>query len=196
MNAGVRERARDALRAELADEVFDIVAARGLDEVTVDDIARRARISRATFFRYFGSKEEAVVVAAQSSSTDMADALRALEPCAGESVWALLRRAFQPAAEEARRQPDRLRARVRVISSTPALRARFAGRRVEQEERFAAALAERIGDPLAARAFAAAALAALDLAWRQWAADPDARLDAVLDAVFTRLAHGCTPISE
>lgn len=54
------ERKRAATRERIAGAAAQLVAARGLAGTTVDHIAEAAAIGRATFFRYFSSKEDAV----------------------------------------------------------------------------------------------------------------------------------------
>jgi AcrR family transcriptional regulator len=58
---GLRERKRRATRRAIQLAVIDLVAERGLEGTTVDEISRRADISPRTFFNYFASKEEAVI---------------------------------------------------------------------------------------------------------------------------------------
>lgn len=58
---GLRERKRLATRRAIQLAVLDLVTARGLDGVTVDEISRVADISPRTFFNYFASKEEAML---------------------------------------------------------------------------------------------------------------------------------------
>jgi AcrR family transcriptional regulator len=54
------ERKRAATRQRIAAAAAQLVASVGLAEATVDRIADTADIGRATFFRYFNSKEDAV----------------------------------------------------------------------------------------------------------------------------------------
>ena len=53
-------RKRQATRERIAETAADLVGAHGLAKTTVDKIADAADIGRATFFRYFSSKENAV----------------------------------------------------------------------------------------------------------------------------------------
>ncbi|CAN5557555.1 TetR family transcriptional regulator [soil metagenome] len=53
-------RKRTATRDRIAASAAELVAANGLAGTTVERIAARAEIGRATFFRYFSSKEDAV----------------------------------------------------------------------------------------------------------------------------------------
>jgi AcrR family transcriptional regulator len=54
------ERRRAATRQRVAAAAAQLVASRGLAGATVEHIADAADISRATFFRYFNSKEDAI----------------------------------------------------------------------------------------------------------------------------------------
>ena len=54
------ERRRAATRQRVAAVAAQLVASRGLAGATVEHIADAADISRATFFRYFNSKEDAI----------------------------------------------------------------------------------------------------------------------------------------
>jgi AcrR family transcriptional regulator len=53
-------RKRTATRDRIAASAAELVTAHGLAGTTVEQIAARAEIGRATFFRYFSSKEDAV----------------------------------------------------------------------------------------------------------------------------------------
>jgi AcrR family transcriptional regulator len=184
MSYGVRDRTRELLRAQLADAILAVFLERGYATVTVEDAAREVGISRATFFRYFGNKEDVVVTSVESSGIDYAAGIRDLPQDVQCTGWELVRTAIEPVVLTATRDPDRLRARLRLITGEPALRARLRERRAESTEALAAALSERLDDPLAARVLASAGLAAVDLAWEEWAMGEGGDFRATVDSVF------------
>lgn len=187
MAAGVRERARLALRTEIAQAMSNLFAQRGFDAVTVEEAASEVGISRATFFRYFGSKEDAVLAAIEASSIDYAAHVAALPPIDGENPWQLLLRAFKVALAHRGEHSEIERSRVRMINATVSLRTRMAQRRFAHEDALTPVLAARIASPDAARAIVAAALAGLDLAWRRWADGEEPTMARALDRVFEQL---------
>ncbi len=196
MTAGVRERARLALRTEIAQAMSRLFAERGFDEVTVEEAAGEVGISRATFFRYFGSKEDAVLAAIEASSIDYAAQLQTLPAVAGETAWQLVLRAFQSALTHIGEHSDLERSRVRMINANVSLRTRMAQRRFAHEDALTPVLAQRIGDPQVARSITVAALAALDLAWRRWANGDEPTIAASLDHVFAHLMAANTAVSQ
>lgn len=55
---GLRERKKQQTKQALERAAFDLFARQGYVETTVEDIAAAAQVSRASFFRYFGAKED------------------------------------------------------------------------------------------------------------------------------------------
>jgi AcrR family transcriptional regulator len=60
----LREQRRERNAREIQQAAMSLFAARGYDDVTVEDIAREAGISERTFFRYFASKDHLLVAEA------------------------------------------------------------------------------------------------------------------------------------
>ncbi|MFT4306081.1 MAG: TetR family transcriptional regulator [Microbacterium sp.] len=188
----IRQRSRDALRAELAEVAVTLFARHGFDEVTVDDVALAAGISRATFFRYFASKEDAVVAAVESTRIDFSSQIAARlaeEPAAGErgDVWAVMRACFARSGAGADLDPAATRARLRMLQSTPGLQGRLAASRGPQTARLAEVLGASFPDPITARVAASVAFAAYDLAWSIWRDDEARTFAPTLEEVFDRL---------
>lgn len=163
-----------------------VFAERGFHDVTVEQVAHAIGISRATFFRHLGSKEEAVIFAVEYASADYAAILRAL-PDDDVRGWALMRATVEPTVRRVELDPARQRSRLEVIDAEPSLRAKLAETRIGKVDRLGEALTERIGDPLTARVLAVAGMAAFDAAWSEWMRDPDADFRMTVDAVFARL---------
>jgi len=186
----LRRRSRESLRAEIAEVAFKVFAERGFDQVTATEVAEAAGISRASFFRYFESKEDAVFVVQESMGVNVADALR--ERPDGEDAWTALRRALDLAVATYQRDPDEALARLRLIRCTPDLRSRQLERLERWKQAIGAALAERLrvrGDDIKVEALVGAALGALDAALTRWSESDGAEdLIALIDEAFAVIA--------
>ncbi|MGP9814974.1 TetR family transcriptional regulator, partial [Glutamicibacter sp. 363] len=91
----VRDRVREKMKAELAQQAYAVFAERGMENVTAQQAAQAIGISRATFFRYFSSKEDAVVTALRSMNVHFSDMVASMSSHSGESLLELLRRSFE-----------------------------------------------------------------------------------------------------
>jgi AcrR family transcriptional regulator len=185
-----RDIARAAVRAELAQVAFELFRRQGFDKVTLDDLAAAAGVSRSTFLRYFGTKEDAVLGAFEGHDRRVADALRARP--ADEDEWTALRGAMDTVVERYREDPDGALATTRLVRETPALCARHLEKQHSWRPALAEALAERAGTEgrptLRQTVRAAAAIDCLSVALDHWTAS-EGRLDLVtlLDEAFAAL---------
>ncbi|MEU6222885.1 TetR/AcrR family transcriptional regulator [Streptomyces sp. NPDC047042] len=185
-----RSIARAAVRAELAQVAFDLFLRDGFEKVTLDDLASAAGVSRSTFLRYFGSKEDAALSVFESHGEQVADAVRARP--SDEDDWTALRRGLDAAIEHYRRDPVRALRTTRFVLETPALCARQLEKQRGWWPTLTQALAERTDPPqpvtLAVSVKAAAALDCLNIALDHWTAS-DGHLDLVdlLDEAFSAL---------
>ena len=193
---GLRERTRRAVQAALSEAAQELFATQGFEATTVDQIAAAAGISPRSFFRYFASKEDAVIGRYDLQSDDLAAALSA-RPL-DEPVWDSLRRTFDVAVDyysDAHRL-ELVAAMLNVITSSPALHARYLAKQDAMQQRLIDILCERAaqrGEPVAAndiltRAIMGSAHACLNAAIRAafLSSDPKS-LASRLDAVMTTL---------
>lgn len=82
----------DDARERLESAAFELFATQGYDETTVAQIAERAGLNRATFFRHFADKREVVFGGEDLVSETLTDGIRLAAP--GSSVIARLESAF------------------------------------------------------------------------------------------------------
>ncbi|WP_461012166.1 acyl-CoA-like ligand-binding transcription factor [Streptomyces capparidis] len=185
------QRKRQLVTDELTEAALQLLALKGYDAVTIDEIATTAGVSKRTFFRYFASKEDVVV----RFLADMGAGIRAelaARP-AGERPSVALRHAVWVSVSACGDHAERALRVVRLILGTPALLARFLERQAQWRDDLTAELAHRLGlDPAAdvyPRLAAGMALTAFDAVLHHWAAS-DGTEDpaALLDRAFAVLA--------
>jgi AcrR family transcriptional regulator len=194
MTAGLRERKKLATRLALHQAALELVAERGLDRVSVDDIAGRADVSPRTFFNYFATKDEAVLgldpTAAERQAADF------LARPATESPLQAMRAVARAQAEEMAGETELWPLRLTVIDQHPALVGRLAASFGAAERALAAAVAERTGTRPDADVYpgllAATAGAAMRTALHLWGHDGDftASLPDLVDRAWDVLAAG------
>ncbi|MEV1023313.1 TetR family transcriptional regulator [Streptomyces sp. NPDC050264] len=186
------QRKRQLVSDELTESALQLLALKGFDAVTVDEIVAAAGVSKRTFFRYFASKEDVVVQFLADMGADMRAAL-AERPAAETPADALLHTVRVPVTTCAADSERALRV-VQLILRTPALHARFLERQAQWRDDLAAELAARVGlDPeadLYPRLAAGTALTAFHVVLQRWSAS-DAAKDpvALLDEAFTVVAR-------
>ncbi|RUL91290.1 TetR family transcriptional regulator [Verrucosispora sp. FIM060022] len=188
---GRRDRKKRQTRAALAAAALRLVAERGLDQVTVEDISEAADVSARTFFNYFPTKDDALV---GDSEGDRERVLRALAAVPAEQpALEALRRAFIAAVEEAQGDAELWQLRLRVVTQHPVLLGRLVTGNATTERALVEAIAARTGlpaDDAYPALVVAVAGAALRAAMIRWATGDAHRLAALLDESFATVAAG------
>ena len=194
MSAGsstsLRERKKLQTHRAISEAARSLVRDRGLDRVTVDDIAEVANVSPRTFFNYFSCKEEALVGIDPGVLRELADDLRT-RPSHESPVGAL--RAVLVGDGEPHAMVRRWELVNELVRQYPTLTPRHLATHAEFEAALTEALAERVGapsdDPHPAL-LVASVMASLRAAARWWVeSDRSTPLEAVIDeacALFER----------
>jgi AcrR family transcriptional regulator len=190
---GLRERKKLAARRALQRAALELAAARGLEHVTVEDIAAAADMSPRTFFNYFSSKEDALVAPDEQRLAQFARRL-VDRPASEPPLEALRVVLFEHVGTEAADE-DLLRLRLTVVEPNPALLSRLVGSFATAERVFANAIAQRTGTDVDRDAYpmlvATVATAAVRTALHLWRASGfEAALPDLVDDCFRRLAAG------
>jgi AcrR family transcriptional regulator len=176
---GLWERNRQAAYAEIEATAIRLFLERGFEATTVDQIVSEAGISRRSFFRYFGTKEDILLGRLASQGPELLSALEARP--AGEGPWEALR-ATLSGLQGIGTTPEEQLAISKMLHETPSLRARSFEKHLGWQRLLAPEIRRRLGvdpdDELDPRADAivASALACLDVAGELWA-----RSDGALD---------------
>ncbi|MUL49446.1 TetR family transcriptional regulator [Mycobacterium sp. CBMA293] len=172
--ASLRERNRSRTIRDIEAAALTLFEEQGYSSTTVEQIARRAGVSQATFFRHFGSKEEVLFVNEQ----DAVDGLVALVAARSDQSQTLAALA-QPVAEFGHNylhDPDAETQRVtRLVMTTRDLEARSMRMRLRWERALAKQFATERGADVAGGDVLLANLAVgcLAAALWQWQAHPE-----------------------
>jgi mycofactocin system transcriptional regulator len=183
--------AREETRARIEQAALELFTAQGFEQVTTDEVADAAGISRRTYFRYFSTKADAVW-------GDFGDHVVRLEALlaatAGEqSVLASICAAYVEVNDYAAADLPMLRQRMRLILTEPALQAHSQVRYADIDRVVAAHVARRTGvdpDALVPRLVATSTRAAATTAFEVWLADGRITLGAALHQAFDELSAG------
>ncbi len=130
---GTREISRHAVRAELARVAFNRFCLTGFNQVTFTDLSEAAGVSRSTFLRYFGTKEDVVLFVFDPVGDVITDALDAER--ANQDDWSRLRNALESAVRFLVRDVQELVTILGLIEQTPALCAASARSRLNGDQR-------------------------------------------------------------
>jgi AcrR family transcriptional regulator len=185
----LRARVREGTRIEVGMIALDLFAEKGFEATTAGEAADAAGISRASFFRLFSSKEEAVFARQEATGAVIAATLAERPP--EEDHWTALQSAFKAATDRYLEDPERALARSRLILDNPSLRARRLEVHADWSPAICGALATRMGgdaESMKIEGVVAAALGAFDAATTRWGASDGGDLIALIDESFEAVA--------
>jgi len=193
-SGGLRERKREATRLRIAAEAARLATDRGVTGVTADQIADAADVSRATFFRFFASKETAIAEGFSGPKVDeLLTALRGQPEGLGplEAVAATFHDLGTRLDAETRAL---VLDQARIAQDSPALQAWMASAWLRDEVLVAEVIAERLGvtdpDDPRPRIVAALAMAAMRLGLERWvASEGSADLAKLFDDALHVVRH-------
>lgn len=185
------ERKRQLVSSELTEAALQLLARKGFDAVTIDEIVTTAGVSRRTFFRYFASKEDVVVQFLADMGVGIHAELAARPE--GEPPSVALRHAVWVPIAACGDHSERVLPVVRLILRTPALRARFLEHQAQWSDELTGEVARRLGRDAGAdmypRLAAGMALSAFDAVLQRWSESDGAEDPARLtDRAFAVIA--------
>ena len=165
------QRSRQAAYAEITDTAMRLFLDQGFEQTTIDQIATTAGISRRSFFRYFGTKEDVVLGGLAQQGELMADALDNV-PLTVEP-WDALRQALH-AVDALAVEPGVTLKIAQMMYGTSSLRARSIEKHLHWQSLLVPNIRRRLGladddaaDPAPA-AIVASAITCLDVAGEVW----------------------------
>jgi AcrR family transcriptional regulator len=194
--APLRQRQRIRLLAEIRRSALHLFAQRGFEQVTVDDIATAAGVSKSTFFRHAASKE-ALLIAPLLEGISGIVAVFEAQPADRDTREALIAAAIECTRIAPASQLTMWR---RALRTAPGLVNRISLVSESDRERLSQLAAERMeradpghGDPLWAGLMVAVIVAAGSYVFQNWIVDdlPDSpslaeRLETALRSVSVR----------
>jgi mycofactocin system transcriptional regulator len=181
----------EATRARAERAALDLFTLRGFENVTSDEVADSAGISRRTFFRYFATKADAVWGDFAGHVARLEGLLTASDP--DRPVLASICAAYVEVNDYPAAELPVLRERMRLILREPALLAHSQLRYAEVDRVVAGYVAARTGaapGDLVPRLVAASTRSAATTAFEAWLADERSSLTRHLHRAFAEMAAG------
>jgi TetR/AcrR family transcriptional regulator, regulator of mycofactocin system len=181
-------------RHQLQRIALEMFSARGYDEVTIEELAAAAGISRRTFFRYFSSKADALMADFDADVEKLRSVLAGSDP--DLPVMGAIRRAVVTVNRYHADDLARLRQRMQLQHDNPALLANGilhyeAWQAVVAE--FAAARLGLAADDLLPQVIARSVFGAAFAGFMSWLADDRGDLSPRLDSALAAMAEAFQP---
>ncbi len=188
---------RELARARVEQAALELFRLKGFEQVTIDDVAAAAGISRRTFFRWFATKADAVWGDFAAHVARLESLLADSDPA--QPVLASVCAAYVEVNDYADAELPLLRERMQLILTEPALLAHSQLQYAEVDRVVAQHVARRTGGSpadLLPRLLAATTRAAATTAFGLWLADADSSLGGHLRAAFAELAAGFPSLAD
>ncbi|WP_448615105.1 mycofactocin system transcriptional regulator [Modestobacter sp. URMC 112] len=182
---------REHTRARIEQAALDLFSRLRFENVTTDEVADAAGISRRTFFRYFATKADAVWGDFGAHVDRLAGLLA--DTADDQPVLASICAAYVEVNDYSAADLPMLRQRLRLILTEPALQAHSQVRYNEVDRVVAEHVARRTGlapDALVPRLVATGTRAAATTAFEVWLSDGRLPLARALHDAFDELAGG------
>jgi AcrR family transcriptional regulator len=192
----LRERNKARARAEIADAALRLFFDRGFEGVTVDEIVSAAGVSRRTFFRYFETKEDALLSDYPELNARLSEALEATEPA---NALDAIRAGLHAMADWYIERSPAVLARSKVIRDTSMnVAARNLEFLTQWERDVANAVANQVGadaGDLVPRTASAMIVGGFRAALTQWVRSSCGEdLHALTDQALDLIEHGLQPV--
>ena len=127
LGPGRRQRRAAETRMRLFRCALKLLAERGFQNVTVEDITEAADVGKGTFFNYFESKDHVLGVMAEIQVGKMKEALL-VGGNGNQPIHSVLRHLFQRLSEEPGRSPSLARALISSFLASESVRSIFVGK--------------------------------------------------------------------
>ncbi|GBE24779.1 MAG TPA: TetR/AcrR family transcriptional regulator [Actinobacteria bacterium] len=180
----VRESNKLRTRRALADSAVSLFSEHGYDSITMADVAAAAGVSRRTAFRYFPAKDE-LLLDYSKRWMDVFD--ESVETNKALPVGERLRVASHAIADHIEQDPEPLRRAFALVSTHPAIAAKYAAGNQAWIDRVAAEISGGLETTpevvVRSRVLASAFMGMIDSVCMLWA-DGDQAMGPLLD-------HGC-----
>ena len=181
----------EGTRVRVERAALALFTSRGFENVTSDEVADSAGISRRTFFRYYPTKADAVWGDFDGHVARLEGRLAATDPA--RPVLDAVCAAYVEVNDYPESELPLLRERMQLIIGEPALLAHSQLRYAEVDRAVARYVAARTGDAptaLVPRLVAASTRAAATTAFEAWLADERSSLAGHLHQAFDEMAAG------
>jgi AcrR family transcriptional regulator len=188
--SSLRIRKHQLVRDAIYDAAIELFEAKGFDETTVEEVAQAAGVSRASFFRYFSSKDDLLAQNVIKYGDALTAAIKASPP--SSTPLEIMRETVLAVAKETANSPHTRQVIDISLRSGAAAQAHMSRLR-EVEGSVATAFAERIGssskDEIEPRLLAIMTLSAMNVAVLAWHRGDSQELSDAVEQVFSRLTQ-------